>query len=139
MLHTKFQANWPFGSGEEVKNRFSRWPPQWPSWISDWNGFCYFLSASHPNASFQVSSQFACLAEDSHEMLRLVFSKKKKKNIECRLLQILLGALRVKIKILGAIVPEKFVTKKKFTDRHKPGKVKHYIPLAYYVCRGYNY
>ena len=24
MLHTKFQVNWPFGSGE-VKNRFSRW------------------------------------------------------------------------------------------------------------------
>ena len=22
---TKFQVNWPFGSGEEVKNRFSRW------------------------------------------------------------------------------------------------------------------
>ena len=26
MLPTKFQVNWPFGSGEE-KNRFSRWPP----------------------------------------------------------------------------------------------------------------
>ena len=23
---TKFQANWPFGSGEEAKNRFPRWP-----------------------------------------------------------------------------------------------------------------
>ena len=25
MLPTKFGVNWPFGSGEEVKNRFSRW------------------------------------------------------------------------------------------------------------------
>ena len=34
-----FGVNWPFGSGEEVKNRFSRW---WPSWISDPNDFSYF-------------------------------------------------------------------------------------------------
>ena len=27
MLPTKFQVNWPFGSGEEAKNKFSRWPP----------------------------------------------------------------------------------------------------------------
>ena len=26
MLHTKFQVNWPFGSGEEANNKFSRWP-----------------------------------------------------------------------------------------------------------------
>ena len=26
MLPTKFQVNWPFDSGEEVKNRYSRWP-----------------------------------------------------------------------------------------------------------------
>ena len=25
MLPSKFGVNWPFGSGEEVKNRFSRW------------------------------------------------------------------------------------------------------------------
>ena len=35
-LPTKFQINWPFGSGEAAKNRFSRWLP---SWISDWNDF----------------------------------------------------------------------------------------------------
>ena len=28
MLPTKFQVNWPFGSGEEAKNRLSRWPPR---------------------------------------------------------------------------------------------------------------
>ena len=25
MLPTKFEVNWPFGSGEEAANRFSRW------------------------------------------------------------------------------------------------------------------
>ena len=42
MLPIKFRANWPFGSGEEAKNRFSRWPPWRPPWISDWNDFSYF-------------------------------------------------------------------------------------------------
>ena len=44
MLHTKFQVSWPFGSREEVKNRFSRW---WPSWISgrnDRSDFSYFFT-----------------------------------------------------------------------------------------------
>ena len=39
MLPTKFQVNWPFTSGEEAKNRFSRWRP---CWISDQNNFSYF-------------------------------------------------------------------------------------------------
>ena len=59
MLPIKFRANWPFRSGEEVKNRFSRWPPWWPSWISHQNNFSYFLSTSHPDASKQVSCQLA--------------------------------------------------------------------------------
>ena len=33
MLPTKFRVNWPLCSGEEVKNRFSRWLPWRPSWI----------------------------------------------------------------------------------------------------------
>ena len=37
MLPTKFQVNWPFGSGKEAKNRFSRWPPRRLSWVSDPN------------------------------------------------------------------------------------------------------
>ena len=32
---TRFQVNWPFGSGEEAKNRFSRRLTWWPSWICD--------------------------------------------------------------------------------------------------------
>ena len=35
MLPNKFQVNWPFGSGEEAKNGFSRW-------ISEQNDFSYF-------------------------------------------------------------------------------------------------
>ena len=42
MLPSKFGVNWPFGSGEEAKNRFSRLWPWQPSWISDWNDFIYF-------------------------------------------------------------------------------------------------
>ena len=40
MLPIKFGVNWPFGSGE-VKNRFSRWQPWWPSWISNYNDFSF--------------------------------------------------------------------------------------------------
>ena len=42
MLPTKFRVNWLFGSGEEVKNRVTRWPPWWPSWISNRSDFSYF-------------------------------------------------------------------------------------------------
>ena len=59
MLTTKFQVDWPFGSGEAAKNRFSRWPQLWPSLISNWNEFSYFWSTSHFEAAFQVSSQLA--------------------------------------------------------------------------------
>ena len=37
MLPTEFRVNWPFGSGEEAKNRFTR-----PSLISYRNDFSYF-------------------------------------------------------------------------------------------------
>ena len=62
MLPTKFRSNWLFGSGEEAKNRFSRWPSWRPSCTSDRNDFSFFfffLSTSHPDASYQVSSQLA--------------------------------------------------------------------------------
>ena len=42
MHRTKFRVNWPFGSGEEAENRFSRWRPCWQSWISDRNDFSFF-------------------------------------------------------------------------------------------------
>ena len=39
MLPSKFGVNWPFSSGEEAKNRFSRWPPWRLSWIFDRHDF----------------------------------------------------------------------------------------------------
>ena len=61
MLPTKFHVNWPFGSGEEVNNSFSRWPQPWrPSWISDRNDCNYFdvqLTPMLPT-KFQVNWPF---------------------------------------------------------------------------------
>ena len=37
-----YQIDWPFGSGEEVQNRFSRERPWRTSWISDRNDFSLF-------------------------------------------------------------------------------------------------
>ena len=34
---------------------------RWPTWSFDLNNLSYFRSASHPNASYQVSSQLALL------------------------------------------------------------------------------
>ena len=48
MLLTKLQVNWPFGSGVKAKNKFSRWPPWRPFWISDWNNVNYFLIHKSP-------------------------------------------------------------------------------------------
>ena len=59
MLPTKFRVNGLLGLGEEAKYRFSRSPPWWPSWTYDRHDFSNFLSTSHPNASYQVSSQLA--------------------------------------------------------------------------------
>ena len=70
MLPTKFGVNWPFGSGEEAKNRLSRWLPWRPSWISNRHDFSYFWSISHPNASYQVWSQLAFGVEAKNRFSR---------------------------------------------------------------------
>ena len=41
------------------RRRFSRWWPWLLSWISHQNNFSYFLSTSHPDASYQVYCQLA--------------------------------------------------------------------------------
>ena len=51
MLPTKFQVNWPFGSGEEAENRFSRWS----SWISDRNDFSHLLVTPMLPTKFRVN------------------------------------------------------------------------------------
>ena len=45
LMLPKFPVNWPLGSGEEVKIRFSRQPP---SWILAWNHFSFFLIYKSP-------------------------------------------------------------------------------------------
>ena len=42
MLLSKFGVNWLLGLGEEGINRFSRWLPWRPSWVSDGNDFSFF-------------------------------------------------------------------------------------------------
>ena len=42
MLPTMFGVNWLLSLGEEAKNRFSKWLPWQPSWISDRHEFSYF-------------------------------------------------------------------------------------------------
>ena len=59
VLPSKFQVMWSFHSGEEIQNRLSRQRLWWPSWISDQNNISYFLFKSHPDTSYQVTSQFA--------------------------------------------------------------------------------
>ena len=58
VLSTKLRVNWPFGSGD-VQTRFTRWWLWQPFCILHRNDFRYFLSTSHPNISYQVSSQLA--------------------------------------------------------------------------------
>ena len=53
MLPTKFRVNWPFSSGEEAKNRFSRRLPWQPSWISYWHDFSFFLIYKSPQCFLQ--------------------------------------------------------------------------------------
>ena len=59
MLPIKFRVSWPFGSGGEAKNIFSRWPPWRAYWIFDRNDFGYFLSTNQTDVSYQISSQSA--------------------------------------------------------------------------------
>ena len=56
------RVNWPFGLGEEAKNRFSRWSSWWKSsWISDPKNFNNFWSTSHSKSSYPGLSQLAFL------------------------------------------------------------------------------
>ena len=64
ILLIKFRVKWPYTSRVEVRNRFSRWWPWKPSWISECNNFrvffcCFFFIYMSPNSSYQVSSHLA--------------------------------------------------------------------------------
>ena len=71
MLPTKFQVKWRFGSGEDAKNSFSRWPPQGPSWISDRNKFSFFFI----NVTPMLPTKFCQLAFWFRRRLENKFSR----------------------------------------------------------------
>ena len=64
MLPTKFGVNWPFGSGEEAKNRFSRWWLRRPSWISDRHDFSYFLIDKSPRCLLPSLKSISLMVEE---------------------------------------------------------------------------
>ena len=74
MLPIKFQVNWPFGSEEEARKRFSRWLSLRSSWISDWNDFSNFLSTSHSDASYEVLHQLAQECRRSRLLKQIVYA-----------------------------------------------------------------
>ena len=59
ILPIEFWVNWPFCSREQVKNRFLKRELWLPYCIFDQNNFTYVWSTSHPDTSYQVSSQWA--------------------------------------------------------------------------------
>ena len=68
-ISTQVQVNWPFGSGEKVKNRFSRWLP---SWISDQKDFIYFFFF------WSTKSQPACCFLSSFEWLLAFWFRRRR-------------------------------------------------------------
>ena len=50
-----FCVNWPFDSGEEEQNRFSRW---WPSLICDRRDFSYFLAIFYLQLTQMLPTKF---------------------------------------------------------------------------------
>ena len=61
MPPSKFQVNLPFGSGEEAKIYFQDGGPDGHFGFPMVIIFSYFLSSSHPDASYKVSSQLVFL------------------------------------------------------------------------------
>ena len=73
MLPTKFGVSWPFGSGEEAKNRFLRWQP---SWISGQDDYSYFDLLVTPMLPIKFQSPRCFLS--SFKTISLLFQKKQK-------------------------------------------------------------
>ena len=53
----KFQLNLTYCLGSDVVGRISKWPPWWPSWISERHDFSNSESLCHCDASHQVLAQ----------------------------------------------------------------------------------
>ena len=65
MLPTKFRVNWPFGSGEKAKNRFSRWLP-WRLDALDIRlaGFYLFLIYKSPQCLLRSFESIGLLVQE---------------------------------------------------------------------------
>ena len=72
ILPIKFQINWHFGLGVEVKNGFSRWRPRRPSWISHRKDFSFFDLQVTPMlpTKFQVNWSFGSGEEAKNRFSR---------------------------------------------------------------------
>ena len=64
MFPTMFGVNWLLGLGEEAKNRFSRWLPWWPSWISDRHNFSHFLIYKSPRCFLASLESIGLLVQE---------------------------------------------------------------------------
>ena len=73
MLPTKYRVSWSFGSGKEAKNRFLRWQPWWPSWISDQNDLSYFYLLVTPMLPIKFQDNWSFVSEE--EEARHSFSR----------------------------------------------------------------
>ena len=72
MVPTKFKVSWPFGSGGEAKNRFSRWRPLRQFRFFDRNNYSYFLIYSSPRCFLLKFMSIGLLAQEE--------KRKKKKD-----------------------------------------------------------
>ena len=68
MFLTKFEFSWPFGSGEEAKNIFSRWQPYQPSWISNQNNLSYFNLLVTPMLHIKFQNKWPSIQEKKRKI-----------------------------------------------------------------------
>ena len=104
MLSTKFQVKWRFGSGEEAKNRFSRWPPWRPSWISDRNDLKHFDLQVTPMllSKFQVN-WLLCSGDEAKNRFSRISDWKEFSYFDLQVTQM----LPTKFQSVGVLVQEK--------------------------------
>ena len=69
MLPTKFRLSWPFGSGEEAKNRFLRWQPWRQSWIYNQNDFGYFDLPATPMLPIKFQDNLPFVSEEAKKKI----------------------------------------------------------------------
>ena len=69
MFPSKFGVNWPFGPGKEAKNRFSRWLPWRPAWISNRYDFSYFFIYKSPQCFLASLESIGLSAQENNQKI----------------------------------------------------------------------